>query len=145
VSAGPASGLWSSVDPEIVFDDPSDPLSGVNSLPPGQYTLTWTLSFASCINYSSDEVVIDIIPSPEIRPDTFEVPFVQTVEFIVITNDTLGGIPFVLDTVPGTTHGNVLHAGNGVFRYTPNIGYVGTDMMVYRICSTACPEECEEA
>ncbi len=45
----------------------------------------------------------------------------------------------------GTQKGNVLHAGNGVFRYTPNIGFVGTDVMRYRICSTDCPEECSEA
>jgi gliding motility-associated-like protein len=37
-----------------------------------------------------------------------------------------------------------LHAGNGIFRYTPNIGFVGIDSFVYRICSTDCPEECSE-
>ncbi|MGB4848678.1 MAG: gliding motility-associated C-terminal domain-containing protein, partial [Saprospiraceae bacterium] len=45
----------------------------------------------------------------------------------------------------GAQHGNALHAGNGIFRYTPNIGFVGTDFLTYRICSTDCPEECSEA
>src|SRR4030095_15111735 len=29
-------------------------------------------------------------------------------------------------------------------RYTPNIGFVGTDSFVYKICSADCPEECGE-
>jgi gliding motility-associated-like protein len=41
--------------------------------------------------------------------------------------------------------GNALHAGNGIMRYTPNVGFVGTDMLVYRICSTDCPDECSES
>ena len=130
---------------DVVINDVADPQTTIDISAPGEYTFTWTLSFASCINYSSDEVVIDIIASPSILPDTFEVPFGQTIEFIATDNDSLSGIPFILELVSGTTHGNVLHAGNGVFRYTPNLGFVGTDMMVYRICSTDCPEECEEA
>lgn len=140
----PATGVWSDFEGVVVFNDITDPGTIIDPLPPGEYELTWTLSFESCLDYSSDEVLITIVPSPVIVPDTFDVPFGQTAEFIVTTNDTLSGLPFILTLVQGTQKGNVLHAGNGIFRYTPNLGFVGTDMMIYRICSVDCPEECGE-
>ncbi len=141
----PSTGVWSSSSVDVVFSDHNHPNSQVNSLPPGEYEMTWTLSFASCLDYSSDSVTIGVIFSPEVFPDTVDVPFGQTVEFIVTANDTISMGPYILQIVNGTQKGNALHAGNGIFRYTPNIGFVGTDFMIYRICSTDCPEECSEA
>jgi gliding motility-associated-like protein len=53
--------------------------------------------------------------------------------------------PYTLQIITNPKKGNALHVGNGIFRYTPNIGFVGTDMLVYRICSADCPEECSES
>ncbi|HUR29996.1 MAG TPA: gliding motility-associated C-terminal domain-containing protein, partial [Saprospiraceae bacterium] len=141
----PATGEWSGQSITVVFDDTSNPGTTIQSLPTGEYELVWTLSYATCTNYSTDTVLISIIPSPIILPDTVAVPFGQTVEFIVTANDTLNGIPFILEIVSGPDRGSALHAGNGIFRYTPDVGFVGIDMFIYRICSTDCPEECSEA
>lgn len=83
--------------------------------------------------------------SPEAFPDTIDVPFGQTVEFSVTPNDIIPGGSSTITIWTSPQKGNVLHVGNGVFRYAPNVGFVGTDMMAYRICSTECPDECSIA
>ncbi|MDQ3015175.1 MAG: gliding motility-associated C-terminal domain-containing protein, partial [Bacteroidota bacterium] len=143
--ASPSAGVWTSSSPLVIFDTPTSPTSTVGPLPPGIYNLTWTLSFASCIDYSVDSIEVEIVPSPITFPDTVSVPFGLTEEFIVTLNDNITGIPYTLEIVDAPDKGNALHAGNGIFRYTPDIGFVGTDVMVYRICSTDCPDECSDA
>jgi gliding motility-associated-like protein len=85
-----------------------------------------------------------VLLSPEANPDTIEIPFGITTDFSVIDNDLISSGGFTIQIISSTQKGNVLSIGNGMFRYTPNVGFVGTDMMVYRICSVECPEECSE-
>ena len=144
IDPAPATGEWSAAG-SIVFSDITDPVSSVEPLSSGMHQLVWTLSYESCMDFSSDSVLISIIPSPESFMDTVDVPFGQAIEFIATSNDSLFGIPFTVSIVTPPQKGNALHVANGIFRYSPNIGFVGTDMMVYRICSTDCPEECSEA
>jgi gliding motility-associated-like protein len=141
----PGTGVWSTVDELVIFDEETDLGTAILGLPSGMYTVTWTLSYASCIDYSSDEVTISVLFPPLTLPDTVEVPFGQTKEFVVTLNDTLYQAPFTLTIIMNPQRGNALHAGNGIMRYTPNVGFVGTDMLVYRICSTDCPDECSES
>lgn len=139
------TGMWSSSSSEIVIDDISSPNTSIGDLTTGEYVLTWTLSSGACIAYDSDEVLIHVLTTPITLADTFSVPFGQTQEFIVVLNDTLNNQSFTLTTIRTTQRGNALHAGNGIFRYTPNVGFVGTDTLIYQICSTECPGECDEA
>jgi gliding motility-associated-like protein len=141
----PGTGQWTSDDPNVVFTDPADPNTTVNGLPSGNYAFEWTLSFASCTNYSTDLVQIEVLRPPASVDDTVQVDFGRTTEFIVTLNDSIGGIPYTLVVVQPPVRGNALHAGNGVFRYSPNVGYVGPDSLVYRICAAECPDACSEA
>ncbi|MBD3864716.1 Ig-like domain-containing protein, partial [Olleya marilimosa] len=38
-----------------------------------------------------------------------------------------------------------INANTGVFTYTPNAGYVGTDSFVYTICDNGSPQACDQA
>ncbi len=143
--SSPATGRWTSDDELVVFSDETDPMADIVGLPSGMYTLYWTLSYATCLDYSTDEVLINIAFTPVTTPDTVDVPFGQTQEFIVVLNDQISMGPYTLEIVMAPQRGNALHAGNGIFRYTPNVGFVGTDMLIYRICSAECPDECSEA
>ncbi|HZV69862.1 MAG TPA: gliding motility-associated C-terminal domain-containing protein [Saprospiraceae bacterium] len=145
IDPSPSTGVWTTPMGEIVFSDINNPHTTLNALPPGNYELTWTLSFESCLNYSADDVFVDVLFSPQLFADTVSVPFGQTIQFTATANDIISPGPFILEVISGTHDGNLLHAGNGIFRYTPNIGFVGTDFFTYRICSTECPEECSEA
>jgi gliding motility-associated-like protein len=62
----------------------------------------------------------------------------------VLLNDSTFNEPYTLHIGTNPQKGNALHAGNGIFRYTPNIGFVGIDMMTYVLCSADCPTECTE-
>ncbi|HEY3385894.1 MAG TPA: gliding motility-associated C-terminal domain-containing protein, partial [Saprospiraceae bacterium] len=139
------SGLWTSSDDIVIFSDPSDPNADIVGLPSGVYGLAWTLSYASCVDYSQDSVTIEVISTPVTFTDTVEVPFGQTTEFIVTLNDQIPGDPYTLTITSNPQKGNALYAGNGIIRYTPNVGFVGTDMLIYSVCSTECPGECSES
>ncbi len=139
------TGLWTSDNDLVIFSDPTDPNADIIGLPSGNYSIAWTLSYASCIDYSEDSLNVSVLFSPETFPDTIDVPFGQTVEFSVTTNDIIPSGSFIASIFSSPQKGNALHVGNGIFRYAPNVGFVGTDMMVYRICATDCPDECSES
>lgn len=140
----PGNGVWTTSDPLVIFHDETDPNTAVLPLPSGSYTMYWTLSYATCVDYSTDSVVINLINTPIASPDTVHVPFGQTSEFSVLLNDSTFNEPYVIQIGMNPKKGNALHAGNGIFRYTPNIGFVGLDSMTYIICSADCPAECNE-
>ncbi len=140
----PGNGVWTTTDPLVIFGDETNPVTTLLPLPPGQYTFHWTLSYDICFNYSSDSVTITLINPPMAWPDTVEVPFGQTIQFNVLPNDSLFAYPYTIRTGTAPQKGNVLHIGNGEFRYSPNVGFVGTDVMTYVVCSADCPEECSE-
>ncbi len=140
----PGTGFWLSDDALVIFSDPTDPMADIIGLPSGTYTLAWTLSYASCLDYSEDSSVINVLSSPLAFPDTVEVPFGLTTEFNVVSNDLIYSGGYTIQIVSSTQKGNVLPIGNGSFRYSPNVGFVGTDRMIYRICSVECPDECSE-
>jgi len=140
----PATGVWTTSDPLVIFDDETNPNTEILPLPSGVYTFYWTLSFATCVNYSTDSVAVALIATPLAVSDTVNVPFGQTVEFDVLPNDSLYAQSYTLQIGTNPKKGNALYAGGGKFRYTPDIGFVGTDEMTYILCSQDCPEECSE-
>ncbi len=140
----PGVGAWTTNDPLVIFAMENNPHTQVFPLPSGSYTFYWTLTYRTCVNYSSDSVVITVITPPIAYPDTVQVPFGQTHEFVITLNDSLSNQPYTLSIVMNPSKGNALHAGNGIIRYTPNLGYVGPDVMTYKVCSTDCPDECSE-
>jgi gliding motility-associated-like protein len=139
----PGTGVWSTADSMVIFENETNPNTEILPLPSGEYTFYWTLSYATCLNYSTDSVVLTLITTPIAQPDTVEVPFGQTAEFSVLPNDSIVNA-YTVQIGTSPLKGNALHAGDGIFRYTPNIGFVGTDMMTYIVCSVDCPEECSE-
>jgi gliding motility-associated-like protein len=74
-----------------------------------------------------------------------EIPFGQTEDFVVTLNDNTAMGPYTFEIIANPLKGNAAHVGNGIIRYTPNLGFVGTDMLIYRICASSCEEECSEA
>ncbi len=140
----PGNGVWTTQDPFVIFEDETNPKTEILPLPSGTYVFYWTLSYATCFDYSTDSVTITLINTPIAAPDTVDVPFGQTAEFNVLPNDSLYGQPFTLQIGMKPQKGNALYAGNGFVRYTPNLGFVGVDRMTYIICSVDCPDECSE-
>lgn len=142
-SAGSAE--WSSGNTSIFFDDINDPFTVVSGLSDEENVLIWTLDFESCLNYTSDTVVIFIESTPEAVRDSVLVPFGETVDINVLLNDIVSD-DYTFQILPGgPMRGNALYMGQGVIAYDPNLGYVGPDRITYEICSELCPEQCTSA
>ncbi|MDX1406913.1 MAG: gliding motility-associated C-terminal domain-containing protein, partial [Saprospiraceae bacterium] len=136
-------GQWSALDAGIVFADPSDPQTSITGLQEGVNKLIWSLDFASCIGYSSDTVEILVEPSPLLGADSVFTEFGMTIDIEVLANDLLpGGIMSGIIELPA--HGNALMNSSGIVIYTPNLGYVGSDILRYEVCSAQCPAQCDE-
>lgn len=139
-----STGLWTGLTGDPAIADPGDPNTTVTGLGPGDNLFVWSLSFESCIDFSTDTVVVETEITPDLQVDTVHVPFGQTVQFNAVVNDLLPG-SFTVTIAENPNRGNSLHQGDGEFIYTPNLGFVGEDMMVYRVCNTICPEQCDES
>ncbi len=57
------TGVWTSTDG--VISDPNEPFTNVTNLNLGANTFIWTLTNGSCVDYSSDEMVITLLEEPE--------------------------------------------------------------------------------
>jgi putative nucleotidyltransferase with HDIG domain len=78
-------------------------------------------------------------PPPAAVDDTATVPAGKSIRIDVLANDAdADGLdPSTLTLVSGPAHGQAEARGRpGTIRYTADIGYVGTDVLRYRICDT---------
>jgi hypothetical protein len=83
------SGAWTSGEDIVIFSDAADPNANIIGLPSGIYGLAWTLSYATCTDYSQDSVTIEVITTPVTFADTVDVPFGQTTEHILYTKTSV--------------------------------------------------------
>ena len=59
------------------------------------------------------------------------------------SNDT--GDVSTITVITNPVNGTATYLGAGVFEYTPDLGYVGLDSIVYEICDPVCVNSCERA
>lgn len=65
----------------------------------------------------------------------------QTITLIDFEGTSI--VPGVLTTLPGI--GTIVFNTDGTYTFTPNVGYVGTEIFTYTICNTANPIMCDNA
>jgi len=63
----------------------------------------------------------------------------------VVGNDTGGNGPSTFSLITGPSNGSLVFNPDGSFTYTPNLGFVGNDSFVYRICDADAPPDCDDA
>lgn len=66
---------------------------------------------------------------------------------ILINDDDPDGDNISISTAPiaGPSNGSVVVQPNGVFTYTPDPGFIGTDIFTYSICDDGTPSLCDTA
>lgn len=138
---GVSAGMWTPLNTSAQINNVNTPQTDVTGLQEGSNLFIWSLSYEACVNYSIDTVEIFVEPIPKAVTDTVIVPFGQTTNFNVTLNDSLTNT-YTIALESNPVKGNTLHQGNGTFVYTPNIGYVGQDLMEYLLCSEICPDQC---
>lgn len=138
------SGVWTSVNPGIFFNDPDNPQTSVCGLKDGNNMLIWTTNGGVCGENSVDTIIINYQYISIASADTFNVPFASARFIDVLANDSLNS-DFTLKLIESPIHGKLNNLGNGKFVYSANPDFIGQDYMKYQLCSVICPEQCSEA
>lgn len=79
---GNLQGEWSSSDPDVEFDDPNSPVSGVTVPDLGTYCFTWTVSIGDCED--SDEVCVTFVDAPVLVDTILECNDIATEYFVTL-------------------------------------------------------------
>lgn len=114
----------------------------VGNLDSGVYTLTVT-DENDCSTEADVTVDYNDISTVAAHPDSTETTLVTLVSLDVYANDT--GNVSTINIINQASNGYVSYAGNGVFEYTPNPGFIGEDSFSYVICDLSCTSTCDTA
>ncbi|OIQ37486.1 MAG: hypothetical protein BM555_00755 [Crocinitomix sp. MedPE-SWsnd] len=116
--------------------------ASVGDLLPGDYTLTVT-DGNGCIN--SILVNVDFSDLSSVAANNDSVSTFPNVA--VVTNAYLNdtGDVSTISIIDDPQNGTADYLGGGEFEYTPNLGFLGLDSLVYEICDPVCVTQCERA
>lgn len=104
--------------------------------------LVWTLSADGCPDYSADTVRVTPEEAPLANPDVLTVGGTETVGQInVLTNDQRTG-PVTVTFLDEPEFGEIIVSLNGDVTFEAPVGFTGTTVIRYEVCSNACPNLC---
>ena len=140
------TGMWSySGGPQVEL--PDNPNSYAFGLKIGKNTFVWTISTASCANYSADSVAITRETNPVAADDLLSIPTgIRKGVLVAVQNDQvskLGGYKLSILTQP--TKGLIDSVISGNINYKVKPGGNGDDGFSYLLCNNACPSLCDTA
>jgi hypothetical protein len=116
-----------------------------------------TVSYVICNNVmlcDTAYLFLEIVgPSPQNDPPVANEDVAQTFIDIAVSGNILNndvepdGDNIILNVVPilPVMNGSLALAANGMFTYTPNMGFEGTDTFCYVICDDGIPSLCDTA
>ena len=136
------NGRWLSPDDDLVFDDPTDPMTTVCQLRVGENTLIWELNGGRCGANSYDTLTVLYRLAAEAVDDSFTLALGTTVEFNVLDNDDFTGAVTVT-VVEAPLAGTLRDEGEGNFSYAAPTAEAGVFTFRYELCGTGCA--CTEA
>jgi len=113
----------------------------------GKNTFVWTISTATCANYSVDSVVITRETNPVAVDDLLSIPTgIRKGVLVAVQNDQvskLGG--YKLSILSQPIKGLIDSVNNGNINYKVKPGGSGDDNFSYLLCNNACPSLCDTA
>ena len=136
------SGDWFSSDPAISFATPNSPDSEVCGLSDGDNILLWILNSGSCGETGIDTVIVSYQTAPTAEDDIYTIPFAGVEELSPLENDDFTGTIFT-NILQTPEHGSLEEVSDGIYSYTADINFVGTDFFTYELCLQNC--DCTEA
>ncbi len=139
------SGVWTSLGGAVV-ESPTANTTEVAPLNPGNNLFIWTLSADGCPDYSADTLIIMSEVAPVANNDlielTEEIRFGST---NILANDITSSSEVTITILSEPLFGQMDSLINGVYHYSVGPGAEGETEVTYQICSTNCPEKCDEA
>jgi gliding motility-associated-like protein len=137
IDAANGSGKWTSPDASLDIKSPDDPQSVICNLQPGENILVWTINNGVCGHLSVDSVVVFYRKEAQPFNDSAKVDFAGEITFDVTANDNIPGF-FNIEIVQPPLHGTAAITFDGKLTYSANVGFVGTEVIIYEICSEGC-------
>ncbi|MFQ5447888.1 MAG: hypothetical protein ACE5FF_13250, partial [Saprospiraceae bacterium] len=144
----PASGtgLWTSPN-GTTLADPGQANTAAFDLATGQNTFIWTLSNGACTDYSADTMHVFWQTPVQAEADAFMVPADGSLTDVdLLDNDAFGNAgnwEFFIFKNP--QKGELQDNGDGTISYQAFPHAFGTDELIYRLCSSECPDLCDTA
>jgi hypothetical protein len=131
----------------------------VNASVPSGTIVANQMTITNCQNYNdytncspaflTNEVEFVVYNEPpNLVDDDIETDEDTQITFNVLTNDTDIDDSLNISTLnytDNTTNGTLEYLGNGMFRYTPDDDYYGSDTFEYEICDSGSPVKCDTA
>jgi hypothetical protein len=101
-----------------------------------------------CVN---DTIVVTVTPvndAPNANSDNVFVQVNTSTPLVVLSNDTdaeglnSGSVTIVTPPTNGTT---IVDPVTGAITYSPNVGFIGSDTLIYQVCDNGSPVLCDTA
>ncbi|MBK9014118.1 MAG: gliding motility-associated C-terminal domain-containing protein [Saprospiraceae bacterium] len=109
----------------------------------GEYTATLTIEGCS---FTAEPATVYVFTGIAAADDMFDVQFNQQLEGgVLVFNDQPGNVQnWDITIVEAPTNGTA-NVVDGQLNYTPRENFYGPDVLVYEICNTDCPDDCDRA
>ena len=114
----------------------------IGNLTPGLYTLNVT-DGNGCSNLIQVQVNYSFLSDVAANNDYVATYPNVAVNVNAYLNDT-GDVNSITILTP-PIHGTAYYVGAGEFNYTPHVGFIGLDSLVYEICDPLCVNQCKSA
>lgn len=114
----------------------------VGNLNPGTFNLTVT-DGNGCSNLTEVEVSFTDLSNVLAQDDSTSTYPNTMVTINAYVNDT--GDISTITIIDNPMNGTASYLGAGEFEYTPDLGYIGTDSLIYEICDPVCTSQCDRA
>jgi gliding motility-associated-like protein len=138
------TGVWTAFNNEGSTFTTEGNVATITEIADG-LALVWTLSADGCPDYSSDTIRVTPEETPLANPDVLTVGGTQNVGQInVLTNDQRTG-PATVTFLDDPEFGEIIVTPNGDVTFEAPIGFTGTTVIRYEVCSNACPNLCSES
>ena len=138
-----SKGKWTSLNPDVIVVDPSNPNTIVKSLKKGKNVFVWSLDYNNCFNFSRDTMVVWVPGDLKAQNDVYRFLSGSNLQMEVLANDSYN-TPISLNII-GEPKFGIVEILNGVsLNYTPSV-VSDYDKFTYEICVEGCPDLCAKA
>lgn len=139
------SGIWSAFNDDGSVWTADENTVTISEIGDG-LSLVWTLSAGmGCENYSADTVRVGPEDAPIANNDALEVGGSDNIGSInLLTNDQRTG-PVTVTLLTQPEFGEIVVDLNGDVTFEAPIGLDGITTVNYQVCSTTCPDLCDQA
>ncbi|MBK9932002.1 MAG: gliding motility-associated C-terminal domain-containing protein [Saprospiraceae bacterium] len=121
------------------------------SYKPGDKIISTTTLYAfdgsgSCFDEDTFTISFSIKPAFILKPDQYKVPYNQSILFDVLANDFIPPGLNVMVVIDNPVHGKSFYSQtSGKGTYTPDLGFIGKEILKYKVCPVSCPNVCDSS